>query len=150
MTSRAIEDLYRTLLRCWNDKDAAGYAARFADQGMVIGFDGTVVESPASIREHLESIFADHDPASYVAIVDDVREVGPGIALLHGRAGMVPPGSNTIKSDVNAQQTLLAIEASEGWQIVLFQNTPARFDGRPAEVSSMTAELQAVHDAARP
>ena len=69
------------------------------------------------------------------------------MALLRGVAGMVPPGSNTIKSEVNAQQTLVAIEADDGWHVALFQNTPARFDGRPEAVATMTRELQAAHDA---
>ncbi len=147
MTLRTeIGDLYDSLLRCWNEKDAAAYAALFAEEGVVVGFDGTSIESPLSIRDHLESIFADHDPAIYVAIVEDVRLLGAGVALLRGVAGMVPPGSNTIKSEVNAQQTLVAIEADDGWHVALFQNTPARFDGRPEAVDTLTCELQAAHD----
>ena len=104
MTLRTeIADLYDSLLRCWNEKDAAAYAALFAEEGVVVGFDGTSIESPSSIRDHLESIFADHDPATYVAMVEDVRLLGAGVALLRGVAGMVPPGANTIKSEVNAQ-----------------------------------------------
>jgi hypothetical protein len=32
------------------------------------------------------------------------------------------------------------------WRIVLFQNTPAQFHGRPSLVEEMTRELQAVAD----
>jgi uncharacterized protein (TIGR02246 family) len=148
-TGTAIEDLYCTLLRCWNDKNATAYAALFAERGILIGFDGTCIETSTSIREHLESIFSDHDPASYVAIVEDVRHLGSGMALLRGVAGMVPPGSDTIKPEVNAQQTLLAKESDDGWRILLFQNTPAKLDGRPDAVASMTEQLQAAHDAER-
>jgi uncharacterized protein (TIGR02246 family) len=146
MDEDAIEDLYQTLLGGWNEKDASAYAALFAEDGVIIGFDGSCVESRASIQEHLESIFADHDPASYVAIVRDVQPVGEGVAVLRGVAGMVPPGSDTIRPEVNAQQTMLAVDAAEGWKIVLFQNTPAKLDGRPAAVADMTRELQAAHD----
>jgi len=31
-----------------------------------------------------------------------------------------------------------------GWRIVLFQNTPARLDGRPEAVAAMSNELRAV------
>ncbi len=72
------------MLRRWNTKDAAAYAALFAEEGVVVGFDGTSIETPSSIRDHLESIFADHDPATYVAIVEDVRLLGAGVALLAG------------------------------------------------------------------
>ena len=60
--------------------------------------------------------------------------------------GMVPPNSNTIKSEVK-RADFVAIEADDGSHVALFQSTPARFDGRPEAVAAMTRELQAAHDA---
>ena len=46
--------------------------------------------------------------------------------------------------DRNAIQTVVAsIEPDGGWSIEMFQNTPARFDGRPDEADRLTRELQA-------
>jgi len=146
MSEHEVEDLYRTLLHCWNEQNASGYAALFVERGTIIGFDGSCMESQASIRDHLESIFADHHPASYVALVKSVQPVGDGVSLLRAEAGMVPPGSDTIKSDVNAHQTMLAVHTDVGWKILLFQNTPAKFDGRPTAVAEMTRTLQAAYD----
>jgi hypothetical protein len=39
---------------------------------------------------------------------------------------------------------LVVRKESEGWRIVLFQNTPARLDGRPEAVTAMSRELRAV------
>ena len=137
-----VEALYAALLAAWNDKDAAGYAGLFTEDGSMVGFDGSTVESRASIAEHLGSIFADHDPASYVSKVRAVRALGPGSMLVRGVAGMVPPGGSDIDPDKNAVQALVAVESSNGWRVAHFHNTPAAFHGRPEAADSLTAELR--------
>ena len=108
MAGTDVEDLYRTLLSRWNERDAEAYAGLFTDDGSVIGFDGSTMSSPGSISEHLRGIFEDHTPATYVAKVREVREIGTGVTLLRGVAGMVPPGQDDIDPDVNAIQTVVA------------------------------------------
>ena len=108
----------------------------------MVGFDGSTVESRASVAEHLGSIFADHDPAFYVSKVREVRTLGPGSMLVPGGVGMVPPGGSDIDPDKNAVQTLVAVESPNGWQVAHFQNTPAAFHGRPEAADSLTAELR--------
>ncbi len=139
-----VEDLYRALLSRWNAKDADGFGGLFADDGSIVGFDGSCVETPAHIVEHLSFIFRDHDPATYVAKVREVRSLGERGALLRAVAGMVPPGSDDIKPEVNAIQTLVAVATDHGWEIAHFQNTPAAFDGDPEAAAALTAELRAV------
>ena len=143
MSKDAVEALYRTLLERWNGCDAEGYGDLFADDGSMVGFDGSCMQSARAIREHLGSIFADHRPATYVARVEEVRSLGAGSALLRAFAGMVPPGGSDIMPDKNAAQVLIAVETVEGWRIAHFQNTPAKFDGRPDEAERLTADLQA-------
>ena len=139
-----VEALYRNLLTRWNERDAVGYGALFDSYGSVVGFDGSGVESPAAITEHLRSIFSDHQPATYVAKVREVRELGAGVALLRGVAGLVPPGTSDIRPDVNAVQVLVAVHRDGGWRIAHFQNTPAAFHGRPEAAEALTAELRAL------
>ena len=141
-SQRGVQDLYRELLRRWNAKDAEGFGALFADDGSIVGFDGSCVETRARIVEHLASIFRDHVPATYVAKVREVRPLGERGALLRGVAGMVPPGSDDIKPEVNAVQVLVAVESDDGWKVAHFQNTPAAFDGDSAD--ALTAELRAL------
>lgn len=45
----AVRELARTLLRSWNARDAAQFAGRFTEDGVVVGYDGTVVEGRAQI-----------------------------------------------------------------------------------------------------
>ena len=138
-----VEALHRALLSRWNEKDSTGYGELFADDGSMVGFDGSCIGSATSIIEHLGSIFADHDPPTYVAKVHEIRPVGPGTMLLRAIAGMVPPDGSDIDPGMNAVQVLLAVESTEGWRIAHFQNTPAAFHGRPEVAESLSEELRA-------
>ena len=128
----------------WNERDGEGYAALFDGCGSMVGFDGSCIESPAAIAEHLASIFADHEPATYVSKVREIRVLGPDTAPLRSVVGMVPPGSSDIRPEVNAVQALVVVRRDGGWRVAHFQNTPARFDGRPEAAVGLTEELRAV------
>jgi hypothetical protein len=57
---------------------------------------------------------------------------------------MLPPGSRTIKPERNVIHVLVARQSDDRWLIASYQNTPARYDGRPEAVDALTAELQAL------
>jgi uncharacterized protein (TIGR02246 family) len=139
-----IKQLYQQLLEGWNRRSAADMAALFTQNGSVVGFDGSQMNGQAEIETTLAPIFADHPTARYVSIVQEVRILGPKVALLRAIVGMVPPGKSEINPATNAIQSVVAIQESEGWRVALFQNTPAQFHGRPHLVEQMTAELQAL------
>lgn len=145
----AVRALYAELLRAWNERDAAAFAALFADDGAMIGFDGSQATS-AEIEGHLTPVFLGHPTARYVAKVLGVRGVGPGAATLRAMVGMIPPGQHDLNPAVNALQSLVAGCEDDGrWRIVLFQTTPAQYHGRPELVAAHTAEIQQVADAQR-
>jgi uncharacterized protein (TIGR02246 family) len=135
-------DLLAALHDRWNARDAAGFADLFVPDGVSVGFDGSTVVGAAAIAAHLGSIFADHQPATYVGRVDDERAFEPGVALVRGVAGMVPPGGDDLNPNVNTIQTVVATESDGRWRVVLLQNTPAAFHGRPEDVERLTAELR--------
>ena len=143
MSDGEVRDLYARLLEAWNDRDAEAFAALFGEDGALVGFDGSQAAGPA-IREHLQPIFAGHPTAAYVAHVREVRSLAPGVALLRAAAGMVPPGGEDLNPTVNTLQTLLAARSGTGWRIVLFQNTPAQFHGRPELTEQHLAEVRQV------
>jgi uncharacterized protein (TIGR02246 family) len=143
-TDEHIEHLYLGLLARWNTNDALGYGGLFLHDGSMVGFDGSCVETAAAITDHLQSIFADHRTGEYVANVREVRELAPGVALLRAVAGMVPAGASDIKPELNAVQSLVAVETPHGWRVAHFQNTPAAFHGRPEDAEALTKELRAL------
>lgn len=141
--------VYTALLTAWNERDAAAFAALFTHDGHATGFDGSQMSGSGAIAAELGALFAHHPTAAYVAKVREVRVLAPSVTLLRGIAGMVPPGSDTLKPSVNAIQTLVLVAGAPetGQRIALLQNTPAAFHGRPDLVAAMTAELTRVREA---
>jgi hypothetical protein len=55
---------------------------------------------------------------------------------------MVPAGRSDLEPTLNAVQALVAEQREGQWRVVLYQNTPAQFHGRPELVESLTEELR--------
>jgi uncharacterized protein (TIGR02246 family) len=146
MSESEVEALYEQLIAAWNVHDGAAMAKPFAEDGLIIGFDGSVSSGRQAISTEMSSIFADHETGRYAVKVQSVRPLGPRAMILKAIAGLVPPGQTAIRSETNSHQTVVAEEQQGQWRIVLFQNTPAQFHGRPELVDAMTRELQAVAD----
>jgi uncharacterized protein (TIGR02246 family) len=144
-----VVTVYERLLTSWNRRDANAFAALFAADGSCIGFDGSQMDGAAAIASELGTIFAQHPTASYVAKVRAVRPFDAQVTLLRAVAGMVPPGGDALNPAVNAIQSLIVSRVSGEPRIVLFQNTPAAFHGRPELAAQLTMELTAVHRAGR-
>lgn len=108
----------------------------------MIGYDGSEQTGRGEIAREMQRIFDGHQTASYVAKVQSVELLAADVALLRAIVGMLPPGSSDLNPERNAHQTLVARRDHGNWQIVLFQNTPAQFHGRPDLAEALTAELQ--------
>lgn len=138
----AVAGLYQELLAHWNERDATGYAALFAFDGSIVGFDGSQVNGAIAIAAHLSAIFTDQPTPTYVAKVREVRLLAPEVVLLRAVAGLIPRGQTELNPAANAIQSLVAVRHDETWRIALFQNTPAQFHGRPELAERLTAELR--------
>jgi uncharacterized protein (TIGR02246 family) len=139
-----VSALYHALLDAWNRHDAAGYAALFADDGYVVGFDGSEMNGRDEIEQSLGAIFADHETGRYVGKVRAERVLAVEVALLGAVAGLVPAGKSDLDPQLNAIQTLVAKREDGRWRILQFQNTPAPFHGRPEDAEALTSELRAL------
>lgn len=142
MDKAQIEELYKQLLDSWNKQDAKRYAACFAENGSVVGFDGSQMDGKEEITSEIDKIFADHQTAAYVSKVQEVRFLSSDVALLRAVAGMVPPGEKKLNPAANAIQSLVVVKNSTGWGIAHFHNTPAQFHGRPEQAETLIRELQ--------
>ena len=107
-THDQVHELYHRLIDGWNGSDAGAMAAVVANDGLVIGFDGSQMFGRAEVARQLGEIFADHETATYVAKVRSVRVLGSDAALLHAVVGMVSPGGEELMPDRNAIQTVVA------------------------------------------
>jgi uncharacterized protein (TIGR02246 family) len=137
-----VQELYRALLAAWNEDDAEAFAGAFAEDGEVIGFDGSETHGRTAIASELGRIFADHATGSYVGIVRSVRPLGEDAFLLRAVAGIVPAGADDLKPELNSVQSLVASWHDGRWLIDLYHNTPAQLHGRPEAAAALTAELR--------
>jgi uncharacterized protein (TIGR02246 family) len=136
-----LRSLYFRLIEGWNAADAEAMAGAVTGDGLVIGVDGSQMLVREQVAAELGRIFADHETASYVTKVRSVTAVGDSGGLLLAVAGMVPPRGSELMPERNAIQSVAARRTGDGWEVVLFQTTPACFDGRPELVDALTAEL---------
>ena len=137
-----VRELYRQMMDGWNKRSADAFAAPIAEDGDLIGFDGSQLIGRSEIVSILQRIFADHPTAPYVSKVKSVRFLSLEVAVLRAIVGMIPPAQPDLDPNLNALQTLIASKRDGQWRIVLFQNTPAQFHGRPDLVQQMTEELR--------
>jgi uncharacterized protein (TIGR02246 family) len=144
----SVAALYEALINGWNSSDGGAFAAPFERDGVVIGFDGSEQRGRENIESELQRIFEDHETATYVAKVKHIDVLGSDVAVLRAIVGMLLPGESALEPERNAHQTVVAVQRAGEWGIVLFQNTPARFDGRPELVEQFTEELREVANAA--
>jgi uncharacterized protein (TIGR02246 family) len=137
-----VRSLYRRVLEGWNQASGEAFAAPFAEDGEVVGFDGSEMSGRAAIAAELDRIFADHATGTYAGKVRSVRLLGSHAAVLRAVAGMMPAGKSELEPKLNTIQTLVAERRDGEWLVVLFQNTPAQFHGRPELVERLTDELR--------
>jgi uncharacterized protein (TIGR02246 family) len=134
-----VRALYRQLLSGWNRRSAGAIAELFVENGVAIGFDGSELEGQ---KEIALQTFDDDSAGAFVAKVRDVQFLNPEVAILRAVAGMVLPGQSDLAPDKNLFQTLVAAKSDDHWRVAVFQNTPARFRGRPEEARSVTEDLR--------
>ena len=138
-----ISALYSQFLDGWNRRSGAAVAAGFADDGDIIGFDGTHHRGRLSIAADLRAVFGSHQTAAYVAVVRSVRPVAADVAVLIANAGMIPPGGNDLDPALHTVHTLVAVDQGGGrWRISLFQSTPAAWHQHPEARAALTEELR--------
>ena len=140
----AARELYEKLIQAWNKRNARDFALVFASNGSIVGYDGSQVDGQLDIGAHITEIFSHHQTAAYVTIVREVRPISSDVVVLRANAGMVPPGKDELNPDRNSVQSMVAARKGGKWEIALFQNTPAAYDGRPELSKKLTEELRAV------
>ena len=138
----AVKSVYYDLLGAWNRRSGEDFGAQFADDGEVIGFDGSETKGRAAIAAEMRRIFMDHQTGEYVGRVRQVHLAAPEVALIRAVAGVVPAGQSDLNPALNSIQSLVMQKNGDRWSIVLYQNTPAQFHGRPEMVQKLTEELR--------
>jgi uncharacterized protein (TIGR02246 family) len=128
-----VRTLYEELMAGWNKGSGEAFAAGFAEDGDLIGFDGTHLKGRHAIASFHQPLFDKWLKGT--RLVGKVRRVGflsPDVALIHSVGGTVMRGRSQPSPERDSIQTLVAIKRRGEWRFAAFQNTRLRPMGRNA------------------
>ena len=129
----AVRDLYRRLMDGWNRGSGDDFAAVFAENGDLVGFDGTHLRGRREIAPFHQELFDKWLKGTrLVGQIEDVRFLNPDIALIHAVGGTVMRGKTEPSPERDSIQKLVAVRRDGQWRFAAFQNTRARPMGRGA------------------
>jgi uncharacterized protein (TIGR02246 family) len=129
----------------WNKGDGNAFAAPFAEDGDLVGFDGTHLRGRSEIASFHQHLFDNFVKGTrLVGKVRNVRFLSADVALMHTVGGTVMPGQSDIEQERNSVQTIVATKRDGRWRISAFQNTRVQFMGRPEAAQQLTEELRAL------
>ena len=127
----AVRALYQALMDAWNEGSGEAYAAVFAEDGDLIGFDGTHFKGRQEIAPFHQRLFETYLKGTrLVGQVTRVRFLSPDVALIHAIGGTVMRGQSQPSPERDSIQTLIAIKRGGEWRFAAFQNTRVRPIGR--------------------
>jgi uncharacterized protein (TIGR02246 family) len=139
----AVRALYNHLMDGWNAGSGALFAAPFADDADLVGFDGTHLRGRAAITAFHQQLFDTYVKGSrLIGKITSVRFLAADVALMHAVGGTVLAGESDLAPDRNSVQTLVAVRNGGVWRLAAFQNTRAQFMGRPEAAAALTEELR--------
>jgi uncharacterized protein (TIGR02246 family) len=127
----AIRALYQQMMDAWNKGSDEAYAAPFAEDGDLIGFDGTHFKGRREIAPFHQRLFETHLKGTrLVGQVTSVRFLSLDVALMHAVGGTVMRGKSGPSPERDSIQTLVATKRGGEWLLAAFQNTRIRPIGR--------------------
>jgi uncharacterized protein (TIGR02246 family) len=139
---KQVQAVYKHSIEAWNNRDYRRLADLYSEDGESIGFDGFQIIGRNSIHSHFKMIFEETLTSNFVYKIKDTQLLSPTIAMVRAIAGMIPPGHEDIIQNGNTHHTLILVNKDVGWEIKLFQSTPARFLGHPELSEQLTEELR--------
>ncbi|MDQ3960168.1 MAG: SgcJ/EcaC family oxidoreductase [Pseudomonadota bacterium] len=117
----------------WNQGSGEAFAAAFAEDGDLIGFDGTHLKGRQEIARFHQPLFETHLKGTrLVGQVTSVRFLSPEVTLMHAAGGTVMRGKSAPSPERDSIQTLVAMRDGGEWGLAAFQNTRVRPIGRNA------------------
>lgn len=122
-----IRNLVDAAYAAWGRNDAAAYAACFTPDSDYVAFDGTHLHGRAANEKLHADLFAGVLRGTrIVGQVDDVRFLGPDVAVVHTRGAVLFPWQQHTPAARASIQTMIAHRTADGWRFAAFHNTRVR------------------------
>jgi uncharacterized protein (TIGR02246 family) len=127
----------------WNRGSGEAFASPFAEDGDLVGFDGTHLKGRQEIASFHQQLFDTYVKGTrLVGKIRSVRFLTSDVALMHVVGGTIMADQTDIEPERNSVQTLVATKNRGEWRLAAFQNTRAQYLGRPKEAQALTEELR--------
>jgi uncharacterized protein (TIGR02246 family) len=139
-----IRSLYFQIIDGWNKGSGDAFAAPFAEDGDLVGFDGTHLKGRKEIASFHQQLFDRFLKGSrLVGKIKSVRFLTPDVAIMHVVGGTIMDRQTDIEPERNSIHTLVVMKGNDDkWHIAAFQNTRAQYIGRPDMSQALTEELR--------
>ena len=142
----AISTLYFQMIDGWNKGSGSIFASPFAEDGDLVGFDGTHLKGRQKIGSFHQQLFDTFLKGSrLVGKIRDIRFLTDDVAIMHAVGGTIMDGQTNIDPERNSIHTIVVKRANPNgghWFITAFQNTRVQYIGRPQEIQTLTEELR--------
>ncbi|WP_306059381.1 SgcJ/EcaC family oxidoreductase [Natronococcus wangiae] len=123
----AVRELYQRLMDGWNRGSGDAFASVFAEDGDLVGFDGTRLRGRAEIASFHQALFDKWLTGTrLIGTVESVTFPAPDVAVVHAVGGTILPGKSTPAPERDSIQTLVATNREGEWLFTAFQNTRVR------------------------
>jgi uncharacterized protein (TIGR02246 family) len=127
----AVRALYQQMMDAWNKGSGDAYAAVFAEDGDLIGFDETHFRGRREIAPFHQRLFDTYLKGTrLVGQVASIKFLSPEVGLMHAIGGTVMRGKSIPSPERDSIQTLVATKGGGEWHLAAFQNTRLRLIGR--------------------
>lgn len=139
-----VRSLYFQMIDGWNKGSGDLFAAPFAEDSDLVGFDGMHLRGRQEIASFHQQLFDTFVKGSrLVGKIRNVRFLTPDVAIMHAVGGTIMDGQIDIEPERNSVHTLVAMKGNDGkWRLAAFQNTRAQYIGRPEMSNELTEELR--------
>lgn len=122
-----VRGLYRQLMDGWNKGSGESFSAPFAEDGDLIGFDGTYLKGRREIAAFHQPLFDKWLKGTrLVGDIKSLRFLTQDVAVMHAVGGTIMPGQSKPAPERDSIQTLVAKRSDGEWRLAAFQNTRLR------------------------
>jgi uncharacterized protein (TIGR02246 family) len=139
-----IRALYFQMIDGWNRGDGELFASPFAEDGDLVGFDGTYLKGRRQIASFHQQLLDTYVKGSrLVGKIRDMHFLTPDVAIMHAVGGTIMKGQTDLEPERNSIHTLVLKKGNDDrWCIAAFQNTRAQYIGSPEMTNELTKELR--------
>lgn len=118
-----LRSLPHAMIAAWNRGDATAFAAPFAEDATFIAFEGTELAGRHAIVAFHQPLFDSQLKGTRLeGEVRSVRFLGPDVAVLHARCGVILAGRERTIASRDSMQLFVCTRRGREWRVDALMN----------------------------